>query len=71
MAEFSERVKELRLKNNLTQKALGELVNSTERTIQSYELKHRKPTLDIIIALADYFQVSTDYLMGRDNFPTT
>ena len=71
MADFSERLQELRKAKGLTQKALGELINSTESTIQSYELKRRKPTLDVIIALANVFQVSADYLIGRDNPPTT
>ncbi len=65
MATFSERLRELRKKNNLTQKALGEHVNSSERGIQSYELEQRKPTLDVINALADFFNVSVDYLTGR------
>ena len=68
MATFSNRLKELRLKNNLTQKALGELVDSSERAIQSYELEQRKPTLDVITSLADFFDVSADYLLGRDNY---
>jgi transcriptional regulator with XRE-family HTH domain len=66
MATFPERLKELRLKNKLSQKALGEHINSSERSIQSYELEERKPTLDVITALADYFNVSVDYLLGRD-----
>ncbi len=65
MATFSERLRELRKKHNLTQKALGELVNSSERGIQSYELEQRKPTLDVINSIADYFNVSVDYLTGR------
>ncbi len=70
MSTFSERLKELRKKNNLTQKALGEFINSSERGIQSYELEQRKPTLDVINALADYFDVSTDYLTGRADDPS-
>ena len=65
MPTFADRLKELRSSKGLTQKALGELVGSSERGIQSYELEARKPTLDVINKLADCFNVSTDYLLGR------
>jgi len=65
MPTFPDRLKELRSSKGLTQKALGELVGSSERGIQSYELETRKPTLDVINKLADFFNVSTDYLLGR------
>ena len=65
MAIFADRLKELRKKSNLTQKALAEIVGSSERGIQNYELENNKPTSDVLIKLADYFNVSTDYLLGR------
>ena len=67
MISFSDRLKELRKGAGLSQKALGEDIGASERSIQSYELGTRKPTLDVINKLADYFGVTTDYLLGRTN----
>lgn len=68
MVAFAERLKELRKAKGITQKALGELVGSSESGIQSYELENRKPTLDVINSLADFFGVTTDYLLGRTDY---
>ena len=64
MAVFSERLKELRKAKGLSQRALAEAVGMSDTGIQNYELKVRTPNADIIIKLADYFEVSTDYLLG-------
>jgi len=69
MPNFSERLKELRKTKNITQKQLAESIGASERGIQNYEIKTRKPTFDIIISLADYFNVSIDYLVGRTDNP--
>lgn len=66
---FPARLKELRLTRNLSQKQLAEEVHSASRTIQSYELNLRAPSIDICITLADYFDVSLDYLVGRSDNP--
>lgn len=69
MANFNERLKEIRINNNITQKQLSIDLQLSERGIQSYELGERKPGLDALIALADYFNVSLDYLTGRSDNP--
>ena len=69
MNEFSERLKELRLGCALTQKGLAENIGMHERGIQSYELADREPTLGKLIKLADFFNVSLDYLVGRSDDP--
>lgn len=66
METFNKRLKELRLAANLSQKQLGLLVNIGESTVQSYELGTRVPSITIAIALADYFDVTLDYLVGRE-----
>ena len=63
------RLVELRTANNLTQKQLALDLNLSETAIQNYEGQRRKPTFDILIALADYFDVSIDYLVGRTDNP--
>lgn len=70
MLKFSEQLKNLRKSKNLTQKQLAEFIGASERGIQNYEIGIRKPTFDILITLADYFDVSIDYLVGRSNDPT-
>ena len=67
---FSERLTELRKENNLTQKQLANDLNLSEVGIQNYEGKRRKPAYDVLIALADYFDVSIDYLVGRSDDPS-
>lgn len=69
IATFSERLKELRQQHKLTQKALGELTDLSERGIQDLEYGKRKPGHDSLVKLADYFNVSIDYLVGRTDNP--
>lgn len=65
----NERIAELRKTHSLTQKQLAESISASERGIQNYELGLRKPTLEIAVALADFFDVSLDYLVGRSDNP--
>lgn len=69
MTDFCSRLKEIRKNRGLTQKQLAEAINASERGIQNYELNERKPTFDVLVALANYFNVSLDYLMGRTDKP--
>lgn len=71
MSAFSDRLKELRKANKLSQKALAEAVGMSNTGIQNYELETRIPNVDVVIKLADYFNVSTDYLLGRSDNPNT
>lgn len=67
---FSERLVLLRKSRGLTQKQLATEIKLSELAIQHYESQRRKPAFDILIALADYFDVSLDYLVGRSDDPT-
>lgn len=64
---FGERLKQLRSEKNLTQKQLASETGTSERGLQNYEMGIRKPAYDVLIALADYFNVSLDYLVGRSD----
>lgn len=66
---FSERLVSLRKSHNLTQKQLAIEMQMSELAIQHYESQRRKPAFDVLIALADYFDVSLDYLVGRSDDP--
>ena len=65
MEEFKTRLKELRRQRRITQKEMGEYLGITTRAYQFYESGDRYPDFQGLIALADYFQVSIDYLVGR------
>ena len=65
MPKFSERLKELRKERKLTQNAMAELCGIKPRTYQDYEYDKSYPMVPGLIFLADFFNVSTDYLLGR------
>ncbi len=66
---FSQRLKELRNECGLTQKELAKKLKTTDKSIWNYEKGIARPPIEIITAYADFFQVSTDYLLGRtDDF---
>lgn len=60
-----ERLKELRLEMNLTQIELAKIFNTTHSTINRYEKGIHQPDTDTLNKLADFFNVSTDYLLNR------
>ena len=63
------RLKELRNKANITQKELAESINTSQQNIAFYEKGERKPKHDMVEKLANFFNVSTDYLLGKTDFP--
>lgn len=65
MASFCERLQELKNKNNLMQKTIAADNGLSLRAYQYYERGEREPSMSTLIALADYFGVSLDYLCGR------
>lgn len=66
---FGERVKELRIKKNIKQSELGEIVGLSDNAISDIERGYRLTSMEKLEALADYFEVSVDYLMGRTDNP--
>lgn len=69
MTFFSEKLKASRLANKTTQKALADYLEVSDRAYQHYEAGTREPSIEKLIALADYFGVSIDYLVGRTDNP--
>ena len=63
------RLKELRRKKGLSQLRLATDLNTTQNTISRYETGEREPGIDELIEIADYFNVSVDYLIGRTENP--
>ena len=66
---FAERVKLLRQQKNIKQSELGEIVGLTYAAISDIERGRRTTTIEKLVALADYFEVSVDYLVGRTDNP--
>lgn len=62
---FGKRLKLLRKNLKLTQSQLGENLNLSQRAISSYENGIRFPDELVLNLIADYFNVSVDYLLGR------
>ncbi|MBP2071378.1 helix-turn-helix transcriptional regulator [Thermoanaerobacterium saccharolyticum] len=62
---FGKRIKELRKKKGLTQKSLASYLGISDRAIGYYENEQRTPPPDILQKIADFFDVSVDYLLGR------
>lgn len=63
-------LRELRNQRNLTQREVAEQLGVTQQTYAYYELGQRKPEQQTLIRLADFFEVSADYLLGRTENPS-
>lgn len=62
---FSIRLKELREESGLSQYSFAAKLGIAQSTVGNWEAGKREPNLDMIGRLADFFKVSTDYLLGR------
>ena len=71
MKKFGENLRKLRDRHDMTQEALGKLLNVTQSTIAYYESGKKQPTLETLIIIANYFEVSTDFLLNRTNVVST
>jgi len=67
MKNFSKRLTDLRQSKGLTQNELAELVNVSRSALSLYELGKREPDYETLVRLADFFDVSVDYLLGVSN----
>ena len=65
--KFSERLKQLRAEYNFTQNQLAQMLSMHVRSIRKYEAADMEPTLSVLMTLADYFDCSLDYLVGRSD----
>ena len=70
MSKFNERIKQLRIDKKLTQKEMANILLITERAYQYYEAT-RDPNVETLIRIADCFDISTDYLLGRTDNPNS
>ena len=64
-----ENIRSLRVDHGLTQKQIAEIINVKQSTYSQYEIGVLNYPIDVLIKLADYYNVSVDYLLGRTNNP--
>lgn len=69
MSEFGDRLKELREKNQILSKNFANDMNVEPATVTNWEKGNRFPKEDMLIKIADYFNCSVDYLLGRTDNP--
>lgn len=67
MQKFSNRLIALRKEKSLTQEDLAKVIQKKRSTVSGYETEGKEPDLETVCILANYFGVSTDYLLGFSN----
>lgn len=67
MNKFSLRLKELRSEKGISQKKLSEIIGTNNSSICDWECGRSEPSIDTIIALCKFFEVSSDYLLGLED----
>lgn len=69
MPNLSDRLQELQKQSGILKKDIAQAVGLSIMGYYRYERGERQPTADVLISLADYFDVSLDYLVGRSDDP--
>ncbi len=64
---LAKRLKQCRAEKGLTQREVAIYCDITEKAYQNYELMTREPKLEVLLKIAEIFEVSLDYLVGRTN----
>ncbi|MFD2307784.1 helix-turn-helix domain-containing protein [Enterococcus termitis] len=64
MLEIGKKIKELRQSKKMTQKALADILNVTPQAVSKWERNESYPDIEMLVKLSDYFNVSTDELLG-------
>lgn len=67
---FENRLKELLQEQEITYAELAKRLSIPKGTISNWFNRKSEPTIGYVIKLADYFQVTTDYLLGREDYGT-
>lgn len=63
---LNERIKELRFVKGISQVDLAKRLNVSKQSVSNWENDNIQPSIEVLIKLADIFNVSTDYLLGRE-----
>lgn len=65
---FNERLNQTRKSKGVTAQQMADLLHINIRSYRAYESADRSPSLEILVKIADILEVSTDYLLCRDDF---
>lgn len=66
--KLGKRLKELRVEKNLSQKALAEIIETNNSSVCDWECGRTEPSLDTVIKLCEFFDVTADYLLGLSDY---
>lgn len=69
MVAFAERLKELRVARGVSQAKVAKEIGVSRYAVYAYEKEKSAPSLESLVALADYFGVTVDYLLGHSDTP--
>ena len=64
------RIKEMRKAHSLNQVEFAEKLSVTKQTVSNWENNNIQPSIEMLVKIADFFNVSTDYLLDRENKKT-
>lgn len=62
-----QRIQDLRIDSDLSQKKIGEILHISQRSYSHYETGSRNIPIEMLIRLADYYDTTIDYLVGRSD----
>ena len=68
MKIFCNRLRELRTEKGLSQKEFAKILNTTNSSVCDWECGRTEPSLETLVKIADYFNVCTDYILGRKDY---
>lgn len=64
---LGQRIYEMRVASNWSQVILAKRLGVTKQTVSNWENENIQPSVEMLVRLANLFNVTTDYLLGRDN----
>ena len=70
MTTFGQKLKELRTENKMSQQKVAKEINFSQSVLCDWENEKAEPTISAVIAIANYFHVSIDELLGREDYAT-
>lgn len=66
---LNDKIKSLRLAGNYSQVDVAQKLSVTKQTVSNWENNNIQPSIDMLVKIADFFGVTTDYLLGRESTP--
>jgi len=68
MEKFAKRLRELREEKGISQRKIAPIFGISQSSYGDYELNISEPSLDMLIKIAEFFGVTVDYLLGREDY---